>query len=203
MRRILKLNSFGMPLDANGYVIVNHALTGGVTASIDSRGLPRDANGYLLVDCATGCTGGSGSSLLNSSGPQSAIVGTGAAANIYSFTVPANTMSATSCLRVTMGWQHSTGSASVTFAFSFGGSSQTIIAATSAGFGMSTWLVCNTSTSAQNAIVNAPGYLNGILIPANTTLAIDTTVNQTIAATFNVAATDQVTPKFWMVESVH
>ena len=61
--QIAATNSFGMPLDSSGYVLFNQALTGGVTAYLDSRGLNRDANGYVLVDCATGCGAGSVSSI--------------------------------------------------------------------------------------------------------------------------------------------
>lgn len=126
-----------------------------------------------------------------------AIVGTGADANIFSCTFPANTLAAGKCFHTQGSWQHSTGTAGVTYKFTYGASTQA--AGADAGTGVVTWKwnVCNKSgvTNAQTLI--GDGGFDGVAVAIGGVFlsgANDTTTGLTLKFTFNVAATDQVTP---------
>lgn len=151
--------------------------------------------------------------LLNWQGPLGAITGNGSDQAIYSWTLPANTLGAGKGLRVTFCYIHSTGLNSVSYRMRFGGTdletfSYSPANNTSVDF-FQYWIFNNpNSTSAQTfcrpSIVNYSGEpANSQAAFASTgTAAINTTVDQPITYTFNVASTDAITPKFWSVELV-
>jgi hypothetical protein len=145
--------------------------------------------------------------LINTSGPQSPVVGTGAAANLYSFSIPGGTMGLNTAIRVTAGWIHSTGSASVSYMWSYNGSGTgfSTFASVSAAQGTSQILICNNaSLSSQFIMANINTFIGAsVFAPAATTRSANTAGAITVALTFTVAATDQVTPNYWMVESIH
>jgi len=143
---------------------------------------------------------------LNSSGPQAAVTGTGAAANLYTFTIPGGTMSATSCIKAKAGWQHTTGTASTTYTLNFGGATSTTAGTTTTSVAYADFLICNNgATNSQFIQAFAPGVIGSGFFTAAlySTAAVDTTVNQSISFQFTVAGTDAVTPKVWLVENVH
>jgi hypothetical protein len=131
-------------------------------------------------------------------------VGTGADANVYTFSIPANTMQAGKGIRISVGWQHTTGTASVTYKLKYGATTVSTNGEAGTGPASLVFYVMNNpgSTSAQTAwqesrVNNAITYATQFASPAeNTTGAV------TASFTFNVAATDQVTPKFFLIESV-
>lgn len=146
-----------------------------------------------------------GSTILNEQGPATAVTGTGAAANLYTFSMPGNSMSTVSCVRATAFFQHTTGTASTTFTWNFGAASFTSSGSTVIAGAKSTITVCNSgATNSQWLAVD--NLIVGTTLQQGAqfnTSAIDTTASTTISFQFTVAGTDAVTPKGWLVESIH
>lgn len=143
--------------------------------------------------------------VLNVQMPLAAVVGTAAVANVYAFTIPGNTLGSNGCFRATVFFKHTTGSASVTYSWAWGGTGLGNVVSNSGADGTSRIFVCNNaSTGSQvhnrEAVIFGTASTGGVNI---STAAKDTTVNQDISFTFNVAATDQVTPEFFLVELIH
>jgi len=143
--------------------------------------------------------------LLNQQGPAAAITGTGADVNVFTYTMPGNTMAAGKGIRVWVAWQHTSGNATVTYTMKFGGGVFNVISDAGTGFaqtrydifnnpGVQNAQICLIAIQTSGTTINGPG--------AVTSSAIDTTAAVTISFTFNVANTDQVTPKFWVVELI-
>ncbi len=168
------------------------------------------ANNFTLWDASGNLKDGS---TFNMQGPAAAITGNSAVQAVYTFNVPQNLPAASSCFRATVWATHSTGTATVTYNWSFvahGGalanSGTSFTDATSASLIVSTVYVCNNS-GVQNAqtINQLPSTAQSNLKAAgNTTTSINTAASggSDIAFTFNVANTDQVTPKAFVVERV-
>lgn len=160
--------------------------------------------------CTLGSTcnpsGSSGSTLLNSQGPLTAVTGTGAVATLYTFSIPGGTMGTATCIRAHAEFQHTTGSASITYTWNYAGTTSTSSGSAGLGAGQDSVTICNTgATNAQVISFHQLMFVGNTVVQgtAVTTSAIDTTTSQTLSFQFTVAATDAVTPKLWMVESVH
>jgi hypothetical protein len=130
-------------------------------------------------------------------GSSAAIVGTGAAANAFTCTVPGNTFAAGKGVRITFFLNHSTGTSSVSYGFNYGGTNIPVVISPGAGVVTQTLLLLNNPgvTNAQT-LFGLPAF-NGTSIaggPFAVAFAKDSTVNQTLSITFTVANTDQVTP---------
>ena len=149
-------------------------------------------------------SGGNNVTLLDWVGSGAAVVGTGADANLFSFSVPANTMQAGKGIRVTVGFQHTTGTANVTYKLKFGAT--TVASNTENGTGsvVVRFGVMNNpgSQTAQTAWQETANDGTVIYSPQFATPAENTTGAVTLAFTFSVANTDQVTPKFFLVEVI-
>ena len=150
-----------------------------------------------------GAASGNAVTLLNFQGGASAIVGNGAAQNIFTYTLPANTMAAGKGIRVKCWSQHATGSASVAYTVTFGGTIIQSWSSTSTASMYVEEMIFNNAgvTNAQTT----GGYETDGNIQSQTvanTAAINTTAGVVINFTFNVANTDQVTPKLFVVELI-
>jgi hypothetical protein len=142
----------------------------------------------------------SGSTVLNAQGGASPITGTGSVATVFTYTLPGGTVANLKALRVTVGWTHSTGSASVSYNVTLNG--------VTSG--------CNASASITGPINCAVTFLNtgsttGDSFSTSTVTGAAAAValtglawssSQVLKFTFNVANTDQVTPILWLVEVV-
>ena len=152
-----------------------------------------------------GASSGNSVTLLNYQGPASAIVGTGADATLYTYTLPANTLATGKAIRVSFGAVHSTGAASTQFKLKFGGT-EVMNGMTgtggASGVAAETFIANVGNTSTQKAWSNVRQIDATLLSPQGATAAIATTASVTILVTFNVAATDQVTPEMFMVELI-
>ena len=103
------------------------ALVGGVGGTLVSgNAVKADAN-LNLVD-AGGPPALAGSTACAYQGPASAVQGTGAAATYYTCTIPAGALAAGAGVRFTVTSQHTTGTASVSYNLSFGGTATTVAA---------------------------------------------------------------------------
>jgi len=142
--------------------------------------------------------------LLNAQGTLGAITGDGTDKTLYTYTLPAGTLAAGKGVRITCFYVHGTGTASVTYKLSFGGTAAINTSSAVTGNGCMELVVMNNSasTTAQRAsgkftpTGTASTIVAGIAPAENTANAI------VIKATFNVANTDQVTPAQWIVEEI-
>jgi hypothetical protein len=171
----------------------NNFKIGGI--SISNTG--QSATTFLRGDGAWG-----GDGLLNAQANAAAITGTGSAVVFYTYTLPANTIANLKGIRVTAGWNHSTGTASVTYILSLNGVTafNTFGVAVTGGFS-STTTILNTGATTGTA-VSSWGELSGTLGGAQTMTGLAWSSSQVLQITFNVAATDQVTPIQWLVEAI-
>lgn len=159
----------------------------------------------------TSASGGNTLSLLNRQDAIAPITGTAAVTQLYLYNIPQNVLAAGRCVRVEAWWTHTTGSASVTYNWSFvahgaglANSGQAITSATTTL--MSDEIVICNNNAVQNAqIIYQKVAWSASSAVANSTgspaTAIDTAASGgvDIALTFNVANTDAVTPKNFIV----
>jgi hypothetical protein len=153
-----------------------------------------------------------GMTLLNQQQSGSAIVGTGGDATLYTYTLPANVLAFGKGLRIKLKYLHSTGTVSTIYKLSIGGTlidSLTYANNNTTSREGVTWEIFNNggSQTAQNwqreAYENLTGVTTGLSAVFNSgTSAINFGNSQAITATFNVAATDQVTPVSFLVELI-
>lgn len=148
----------------------------------------------------TGASNGNTVTLLCSSGPAAAITGNGSAQTFESCTIPANAVSNLKALRVTAVWSHSTGTATVTYGMTLNGvalwpSNNT--ASTANGISQSALIIETASTTGN--VLTPQGFFS---LTANSLTGLSWTAGQTLAVTFNVANTDQITPLFFLVELI-
>lgn len=172
---------------------------GGTRYSIPSGGVAQSTINNTKL---TGVSNSNSVTLINFQGPAAAITGTGADATAYTFTVPANTIGSGKGIRVTTAINHSTGTASVTYKLSFGGTAIASYNSAVTGYGrVITDIFNNVGSVTAQSIDNGHLIINTSLVTGGGgSSAIATTSNQAVTFTFNVAATDQVTPIMFRIE---
>jgi len=139
--------------------------------------------------------------LLNAQGNSGAVTGNSSAQTLYTYTLPASTVGTLKGIRITVGWNHSTGTASVTYLVTVNGQTAASILFSTAGAQTARVTILNTAatTGVSTGIESTSG---GSTANANTLTGLAWGSNQTVAFTFNVANTDQVTPILWLVELI-
>ena len=172
------------------------------------------ATGGMKNTSLTAAGNGNSVTLLNQQPAGSPMQGTGGDVTVYTYTIPPNTVGAGKCIRIKWIWYHNSGTALVTYKLNIGSTAFGVNGSTGVdnlvmeNYGFT---ICNNSgvQNAQNfqryhafRSSNVTGvYLNEIIENQGTS-AVDFTQAQTITAAFNVASSDQVTPKFWLVELI-
>jgi hypothetical protein len=183
-----------MLMDYNTATLTLNPGTGGVDFSSSKV---KNAN-------LAGASNGNAVTLLNAQNNLGAVTGTGADANLFTYTLPANTLATGKGLRITVGFNHSTGTAAVTYKFKIG---STTFSSSGANAATGQWFYTVTIYNQGSALASKLDYyIQGTSLPVtpayNSGLAADFTSGQALAMTFSVAATDQVTPNMWMVELI-
>jgi len=142
-----------------------------------------------------GANAGNTVNIFCSASHAAALVGNAGDQTFYTCTVPASVVGINKGFEVRVYFKHSTGTASVTYKASFGGTNLFTQASVSHANGIMINVECrnNAATNAQDCVT---WYDDGDTAQTFTssTPAIDTTVNQNVVFTFNVANTDQITP---------
>jgi hypothetical protein len=180
---------------------LNAQLHGGLTAPASAIVGISDTQA-LTNKTLTGASNGNSVNLLNAQANAGAITGTGSPVNIYTYTIPANTVANLKGIRLTVSVNHSTGSASVAYALTLNGQTVWTNSNSLTGFGSAQFTILN--TGATSGTFSRIGQLFGSggdswtdPIPS-----LSWSSNQALSLTFNVANTDQVTPIQWVVELI-
>jgi hypothetical protein len=139
--------------------------------------------------------------VLNAQTSGPAVTGTGSAVTLYTYTLPMNTLLPNKGLRIKVYWQHSTGSASVAYSLTIGGTS---VAGenwtfTSVDHLDATIMNVAGSQSSQSFVVDLFGN-NAFAGTGFSNQNINFANPEVIAFTFNVASTDKVRPYLFTVE---
>lgn len=148
----------------------------------------------------TGASSGNTVTLVCSAGPAGAITGNSGVQNIYSCSIPGSVVGNLKGLRVTAIWSHSTGTAAITYGMTLNGVAlwpSNNSAATVGALGQTAQII-ETGTTTGNANT-VQGFFS---FTATTLTGLAWTSAQTLAVTFNVPNTDQVTPQFFLVELI-
>jgi hypothetical protein len=151
----------------------------------------------------TGASSGNNTTLLNMQGTQTAIVGNAGSQTMFTYTLPAKTVAVGKCLRITVNFQHSVGTASNNWALRING--QSVLALTNGSNGFLSMIVNSCSTSNTASANGGILFLSGSALAGGvpTTSGLSYSSNQTIAMqSDNLAGTDTVVPTFFMVELV-
>jgi hypothetical protein len=157
----------------------------------------------------TGASNGNSVTLLNEQGPTGALTGNSTDQTVYTYTLPANTLGAGKCLRVRTWFNHTSGSASVTWKLIWGSSAYLSGSSTLSGTLFYEATICNNAgvTNAQHGS-SINNVNNTVSIGGNgmtntfspLAAAVDTTQAQAISLSFNVANTDQAKGGEFMAE---
>jgi hypothetical protein len=150
----------------------------------------------------TGASTGNNVIILGAQANAGAITGNGSAQNIYTFSVPGNTVANLKAIRVTVSVNHSTGSASVAYALTLNGVSLWTNSNALVGYGSAQFTILNTGATAGTLTRIGQLFGSGGDAVNDPIAGLAWSSNQTLSLTFNVAATDAVTPVQWIVEQV-
>jgi hypothetical protein len=176
----------------------------GLTRTFVDRVVPPDANntGPLAGAFLTGANSGNKVTLLNAQGPAGAVTGTGSAVTLYTYTLPGGVMGVGKGIRISWAASHTTGTASVTYAVTYGGQTLLTNANANTGQGATVIMVFNIgATNSQRGFpVSALGHQGNNAALVST--SVDSTVNQVINMTFSAANTEQITPEMFVVELI-
>ncbi len=172
---------------------VNSNLTS-LATSIRNQSLP-DVGGILGMAGTTACA---------YQGPVAPITGTGAAATYYTCTIGQNSLGVGGGVRFTVWMKHTTGTASVSYTMSFGGTSTTAVgpAGSASQLEKLVYEVHNASgaTATQTMVTVGQDSNAGTNSIKLDTAAVATTSNVTVLFQFNVANTDAITPEMLITE---
>ncbi len=145
-------------------------------------------------------------SLLYSAGVQSALTGNSAYQTVpnFTYTLPANTVGAGKGLRITIAYQHTTGTGSVSYQLQIGGVAVETYATTSTNANdyVQYWIMNRPNTQATQDIVR-PDFVNNAA--GNATLLARTfnfANSNTITFNFNAANTEALTGYLFMIELI-
>jgi hypothetical protein len=144
----------------------------------------------------------SSKTLLNAQPSAAPITGTGAAATIYTYTLPAGTIGLLKGFRFTIGINHSTGTQSIPYIVSLNG--QTILNSSTSVTGPINIYgsVLNTAPTTGTFIERLEISTGGVTPNNGILTGLAWSSPQVLTVNFNASATDQVTPFQWIVEII-
>ncbi len=156
------------------------------------------------VTADSGITGVTATLACAYQGPASPVTGTSAAATYYTCTIPAGAIAAGAGIRFTIWAKHTTGTASITYTMSFGGTSTTGVGPSGSANQIEKIIyeVHNAAASSSSQTIGSVGQdsnvgTNSIHLD---TSAINTASSVVVNFQFNVANTDAITPEMMITE---
>lgn len=175
---------------------------------IDTDATPAGQQVYLCNGTGNGWNlvgDGGGGGLLDYQNAASALVGDGTDKTVFAYTLPGGTMGAGKCIEVLWQWQHTTGTAAVTYRLYFGSSNISTGGQTSGSLGSGHALICNNVGATNAQRINLMRWMLGSahIGLGEASPAENATGNVVVKFTFNAASTDQVTPESWLVRLVN
>lgn len=164
-------------------------------------------NGTTATEIASlpliGPSSGNNVTLLNVQGPLGPVTGNAADQALFSYTLPANTVATAKAIRVTVGVGHTTGTASVTYKLKLNNILQdSFTSAATGAVTLTGTIVAVSSTSASIVDLWMSGAGVGQQGSGGAVGGVAWTSNQILEFDFNVANTDAVTPRQWLVELI-
>jgi hypothetical protein len=147
-----------------------------------------------------------GSSICPAQGPLASVTGTGGLATYYTCTIPAGALAAGKGIRVTAISKHTTGTASVTYQLSFGGTLTSAVGPSGAAnqLDKNVYEIFNApgSTSSQTIFTTGQDSNAGTNSLKLDTASVNTASSVTLNVQFNVPNTDAITPEMFWVELI-
>ena len=149
------------------------------------------------------------SKILNKQDILAAITGDATDKTIYTYSLPSGTLAAAQGIRVTTFGEHTAGTAALVIKFAFGATSMSVTGSTTAAGKYAASVVVFNNAGSTTAQWMASTGFNGAATPltlVNTATPTENTNSGSpivVKATFNIANTDQVTPRGWLVELVN
>lgn len=143
--------------------------------------------------------------ILNHQSSAAAVTGTSSFATLATFTIPANTIGANGCIRVTGYAQHASGTGSVNYRWQWGATTYGSANSTTTNVVYSQTLICNTGATNAQDITSASWVQTSTTMGGSSWQAgtADTTTGIAVTLQFNAANTDTVSLKTFLVEVLH
>jgi hypothetical protein len=149
----------------------------------------------------TSASTGNSVSILNAQKDAAAIVGTGAALTVYTYTIPANTVANLKGFRLTTSFSHTTGNGTVNYLISLNGQTLWSLSISTTNFGTVGLVVLNSGSTTGDCALTTQWQSGGVVL-SPTVSGLSWSSNQVLTVTFSAAATEQVTPIMWLVEQI-
>lgn len=181
---------------------LNAQLHNGLTAPGSAIVGVSDTQALTNNKSLTGVSAGNSVTILNAQANASAIVGNSGVQNIYTYTLPGNTVANLKGIRITVSVNHSTGSASVAYALTLNGVSCWTNSDALTGYGGAQFTVLNTGATSGTFTRIGQLFGSGGDAVTDPIAGLAWSSNEALSLTFNVASTDQVTPLQWIVEQI-
>lgn len=142
--------------------------------------------------------------LLNLQTNLAAFTGTGSDQTLAAYTLPANTLRTSAGIRITVGINHLSGSATAGLTFKLGNTAISSAGFSSTGQGSCQLRLFNTGNGTTFKFDDGWRFSSGFLssVTAAASLPADFTQNQVVSLTGNYPGTDQWNVTFWMVELI-
>jgi hypothetical protein len=140
---------------------------------------------------------------LDVQGPAPAVATVaGTPAVLFQYTLPANSMTENSVLRIYAAYRHSSGKDAITYKLTIGNAAITLGSTAVTTEAYQEVLVANMGSLSSQTYFRGPAYSGGAVAALTGTFNVDTSVDEVIqlTATTSSSSTDQVTPSFFAVE---
>ena len=196
----------GFSRDSAGVIDVGNGSQGDKSGTVQAASLIASSTLQGPIKNSSLVSAGNGNTvtLLNSQGPAAALTGNSTDQTVFTYSIPANTIAAGKGFRVHATWVHSSGTpASITYKFILGSTTLATFVESVVNTDQAVLEVFNAAGVQNSQFCRAMAWSNLSVINSSTNGATENlALASTIKLTFNVSNTDQIAPKFWLVELI-